>query len=188
MKDAKPWIMLSEEQVFALEIAGKTYYVQMTEEEETEKVLRIYQDENDLKSCIAMMDQDFSGRESIVEMTAQVLSQSTLICALSPRDQVAPDEQEAIRTYAKAHGISLRGRYARPQIQRLVYFQMFREPDPEEENALMESIDAIVWLSEHMKEKGIQIRKISSEAQWITLLRKTADGYTAEDMEMRGVF
>ena len=58
MKAAQPWKALEAEQVFALEIAEKTYYVQMTENEDTDKVLRIYQDENDLKSCLMMLEHD----------------------------------------------------------------------------------------------------------------------------------
>lgn len=50
MKAAQPWKTLEMDQVFALESAGKIYYVQMTEKE-SDKVLRIHQNENDLKSC-----------------------------------------------------------------------------------------------------------------------------------------
>ena len=184
MKAAQPWKALEAEQVFALEIAKKTYYVQMTENEDTDKVLRIYQDENDLKSCLMMLEHDPADPGSYVELKAQVLSQSTLICALTSRDYLEEKDQEAVRAYAKDHGISLRGRYAWPQMHRLVSFQTPRDPDPEEENAMAESMEAIIWLSQHGKEAEIQVRKISSGTPWITLIRKTGDGYTAEDMEM----
>ena len=184
MKAAQPWKTLAAEQVFAFEIAERIYYVQMTEDMDTDKILRIYQDENDLKSCLAMLEHDACDRGSYVELKAQVFSQSTLIRALTSRDYLAEKDQEAVRAYAKDHGISLRGRYAWPQMQRLVSFQVPRKPDPEEENAMVESMEAVIWLSQHGKEAEIQVRKISSGTPWITLIRKTVDGYTAEDMGM----
>ena len=184
MKAAKPWNALEQEQVFALEIAGKIYYLQMTKNDETDRVLRIYQDENDLKSCLMMLEHDAGNPGSYVELKAQVLSQNTLICALTSRDYLEEEDQEAVRTYAIDHGISLRGRYAWPQMQRLVSFRIPQEPNPEEETAMAESMEAVIWLSLHGKEAEIQVRKISFDSPWITLLRKTADGYTAEDMEM----
>ena len=89
-----------------------------------------------------------------------------------------------VEEYAAAHGISLRGRFAWPQCLRLVYFQPPRHPGTEDEQIMAASIDAIIWLSKHMKEIGIGIRKIGSNSQWITLLRKEADGYVAGDMAM----
>ncbi len=184
MKEAQPWKTLKAEQVFALEIAEKIYYVQMAEDADTDKVLKICQDENDLKSCLVALEYDDDDIVSDVELKAQAFSQNTLICALISRDYLREKDQEAVRTYAKDHGISLRGRYAWPQMLRLVSFQVPREPDPEEENAMAESMEAIIWLSQHSEESGIQIREISSDTAWITLIRKTADGYTAEDMKM----
>ena len=184
MKAAQPWKALEPEQVFALEVAGRIYYVQMTENMETDKVLRIYQNENDLKSCLMMLEHDPDAPGPYVELKAQILSQNTLICALTSRDDLEAEDQEAVRAYAKDHGISLRGRYAWPHMQRLVPFQVFREPNPEEETAMAESMEAIIWLSQHRKDAETQVRKISSGSPWITLIRKTADGYTAEDMEM----
>lgn len=184
LKAAQPWKTLEMDQVFALEIAGKICYVQMTQSDE-HRALRIYQNENDLKSCIAMLEEEASTDGSIaVELAAQTLSQSTLICALTSREDLEEDEEKAVRTYAEAHGISLRGRFAWPQCLRLVYFQPPRHPGTEDEQIMAASIDAIIWLSKHMKEIGIGIRKIGSNSQWITLLRKEADGYVAGDMSM----
>ena len=184
MKAAQPWKTLEMDQVFALETSGKICYVQMTQSDE-HRALRIYQNENDLKSCIAMLEEEASTDGSIaVELAAQTLSQSTLICALTSREDLEEDEEKAVRTYAAAHGISLRGRFAWPQCLRLVYFQPPRHPGTEDEQIMAASIDAIIWLSKHMKEIGIGIRKIGSNSQWITLLRKEADGYVAGDMAM----
>ena len=54
LKAAQPWKTLEMDQVFALEIAGKIYYVQMTQSDE-HRARRIYQNENDLKGCISML-------------------------------------------------------------------------------------------------------------------------------------
>ena len=75
MKEAQPWKTLKAEQVFALEIAEKIYYVQMAEDADTDKVLKICQDENDLKSCLVALEYDDDDIVSDVELKAQAFSQ-----------------------------------------------------------------------------------------------------------------
>ena len=182
MRAVQPWKTLAMDQIFALKIAGNTYYLQIAEHD-TDRILRIHQDANDLKSCL-MMQEYHPASDSRLEMFAQALSQSTLICALTVQEALDGEEMKAVRTYAREHGISLRGRFAWPQFVRLVSFQPGREPEPDEEHAMLECLDAVNWLAEHMEEKGLKIRSITSHSQLMTLVRKEADGYTAEDMAM----
>ena len=134
MRAVQPWKTLAMDQIFALKIAGNTYYLQLAEHD-TDRILRIHQDANDLKSCLMMLEYDPASGDSHLEMFAQALSQSTLICALTVQEALDGEEMKAVRTYAREHGISLRGRFTWPQFVRLVSFQPGREPEPDEEHA-----------------------------------------------------
>ncbi len=124
-KKTKLWKKLHETQVFAARTeTGETVFICIMGEFGEHTAISVYPEE-DFYTYYKFLDADRAYEEQAPYDILEILIQASFIqCSFENRDQLEASDLEEVRTYARSHGIRLRGAGAYPWFRRFTPYHM----------------------------------------------------------------
>ncbi len=150
-KKTKLWKCLYDTELFAVRLpGGEIGYCSIMGLLGEHCALGLYVGDHGYNSFRIVMH----GPEMVSELNYQewLLSQDCVQCAFEAKDELSDEEAEAVRQYAKAHKISLRGRNAFPHFvkYRPNYLPWFLTDERDQEN-LCEALAAAIEVAQRLE-------------------------------------
>lgn len=181
-RKAKLWKNLYDTELFAVSLPnGEIGYCSIMGSLGEHLALAIYVGSEGLDSYRLLMD---LGEKDISPLKAQesMLSQNCLQCSFESKDTLAPQELSAVRSYAAAYGLAIRGSNAFPQFVR---YRQARYPCPVSEQGdtelLCAALEAALAVSEKLKHTSKSQLGFSEGAAYgirIPILASSEEGFT----------
>lgn len=113
-REGKLWLRLNDYMPFAVKRGEKTLYVNASGDPEF-CICTVYDGAKNVQGLRRMAEYAAEGARGTFAHTESLASQNCLQLMFENRDRLTKAEAEGARAYAKAHGISLRGRHRFPQ-------------------------------------------------------------------------
>lgn len=179
-KKTKLWNQLSDTDLFALPLSnGETGYVCIMGQLGDHFALALYVGNEGLDSYRNIAEFELARTEA--EYNEIMVSQNCIQCAFESKSDLAPQELEELYGYAKAHGITFKGKNAYPQFK---VYRPYRFPwflrDEEDRQLLYEALSAALALADKLKTSDMRsLGFIGTEpyGRSIPLLQAEGGGY-----------
>ena len=150
-KKTKLWNNLYDTELFALKLSnGKIGYCSVMGELGEHIALALYIGDEGLSSYRQLFEAEDAKTE--MERQEKMLSQDCIQCSFENKDELTPIEIEEAQRYAKANGVTYRGKKAFPQFKRYrpSHYPWYLK-DEMDEQLLYEAISAAITIAEMLK-------------------------------------
>lgn len=184
-RDRRLWEKLEDDQIYAVQVGDRVGYVNIMGLLGEHIALAVYPGQEGMDGLWRIL-QVQTNEESESEMLAAGLGQNALHCEFVPQEEMEKDVLDVLKGYAKAHGISTRGKKNLwPQFTK---YRPYREPGPvaaeEDLEMLTAALEGAIWLADRMGEDIRTLQHLGGGGETIPLLRRDGEGWKAESIPM----
>lgn len=172
-KKAKVWKKLWSRDIFAIRFSdGEIGYISVMGKEGEHCALGVYCGDTGFRSVWAL---SFEGAGSFYEQQEVFMRQDCVQLILDNKEYLDDVEIEAAKAYAAEHGLRFAGKNAFPHVKRFWPYRFPWAPEAEDEQHLLEAIDAVLVLGNVLKKKlpsDLGIEMFAQKAQDLLLIEK----------------
>lgn len=174
-KKSKAWEIIFEDEIFAVKLDGdRIGYCCVMGRDGEHIALSLYVGDEGFSSYLDLLLIDPEQIEDC--QIGDIMLQDCVQCALENRDDLSPEEVEAVRAYAKERGLALRGAHSFPMFTRYrTYYHPWFVDDPTDQRDIMCALEATVALVKYLKDYDkdqIGLKPLYYENQKIPMLVK----------------
>jgi len=181
LKKVKPWAVFNEKQFFAACLQNQVCYIRVTGKNAEIPGMSVFPGEDSFRRYRRLLQ---TKEESEQEKVALAMGQDAVSLLFGNKDNATPEEQDAIRKYTKANGISIRGGHSWPLFGHSYPYQPVAELSEEDAGLLIEAIQVVCWLASYQNTGMIWIPEMNADTTKIPLLKKTEDGYDVDELQL----
>ncbi len=177
------WDSMADDQLFAVQVKDQICYICITGMLGEYYSLGVYPGKEGIDSLWRICQMaDVSENE----VMAAALGRRMLVCEYVPRDELEPESLGMLSPYAKAHGMSMRGKkFLWPQFYQSRPFRVEAYTYGDAETEMMtEALEAACWLNRHLGRSMNTLAHLYESKETMPLLHREGDTWKIEDIPM----